>query len=427
VTWVGSDGPSVVTGTLTCTTNATASSPVVGSPYTISGCSGLSAANYTIGYSYGGLTVTAASTATSLASSVNPAVAGQTVTYTATLTSTGGGVNPNGEGSVTFLSGGTKLCSAVALSGDRAICTVTYPAVGSYSVTASYSGGSDFVASSAAALTETVKQDATTTTLTVSSATPLFGQQVTLTAIVSAAAPGSGVPTGTVSFLDRTTALGSVSLNASGQATLTTGGLAPGTHAALTVVYSGDPNYLTSTSSASQVVVGYTSCITGTHTGTLTVAAGQVVCITGTQTGAVSVQAGGALAIIGGRVTGAVQVSGAMGFLVCGSTITGALSVQASTGPVIIGDVLYDGVACAANTLTGAVTLTQNTGQVVLGGSTVTGAVSVTSNVGGSTVIESNHITGPLAYSGNTPAPTDGGFPNSVVGSRGGQCAGPTF
>ena len=146
-----------------------------------------------------------------------------------------------------------------------------------------------------------------------------------------------------VSFLDGTATLGSASLNASGQAILTTGGLVPGTHAALTAVYSGDPNYLTSTSSASQVVVGYTSCITGTHAGALTVTAGQVVCITGTQTGAVSVQAGGALAIVGGHVTGAVQVSEATAFLACGATITGALSVQGVTGPVIIGDVLYDG------------------------------------------------------------------------------------
>jgi hypothetical protein len=78
--------------------------------------------------------------------------------------------------------------------------------VGSYPVTASYSGGPDFVAGSAPALTETVAQDATTTKLTVSSATPLFGQQVSLTATVSAAAPGGGVPTGTVTFLDGPTA-----------------------------------------------------------------------------------------------------------------------------------------------------------------------------------------------------------------------------
>ncbi len=89
VSWVGSDGPAVVTGALTCSTNATASSPVAGNPYTISGCSGLSAANYSIGYSYGALTVTA--TVPSAPQSVT-ATAGNgqvTVTWTAPA-STGG-------------------------------------------------------------------------------------------------------------------------------------------------------------------------------------------------------------------------------------------------------------------------------------------------------------------------------------------------
>jgi hypothetical protein len=369
-----------------------------------------------------------ASTTIGLASSANPTVTGQAVTYTATVTSTGGSVNPNGEGSVTFMSSTTKLCSgAVVLSGDRATCTASYPAIGSYPVTASYSGGPDFIASSAPALTETVNQDATTTSLGLSSSSVVFGQQLTLTATVAAKAPGAGVPTGTVSFLDGTVSLGTVTLTSAGKATLTTQGLLAGTHATLTAVYSGNPNYLTSTSSASQVVVAYTSCITGTHTVALTVTAGQVICITGTQTGAVTVQAGGALAIVGGHGTGAVQVSGATAFLACGATITGALSVQGVTGPVIIGDVLYDGAACAGNTQSGAVTLSGNTGQVVLGGSTVTGAVSVTGNVGGPTVIAGNHITGALACSGNTPAPTDGGTGNTVTGARSGQCSASGF
>jgi len=423
VAWVGTDGPSVVTGTLKCSTTATVSSLVVGSPYAISGCSGLSAANYSIGYSYGPLTVTPAATATSLTSSANPAALNQTVTYTATVTSTGGSLNPSGEGSVTFLNGTTKLCSgAVTLSGDRATCAVTYPAAGSYPITASYSGGSDFAASTSAALTEVVGQDATTTSLGVSSTSVVFGQKLTLTAMVAAKAPGSGVPTGTVSFLDGTALLGTATLNGSGQAILTTQGLLAGTHAALTAVYAGSPNYLASTSAAVQVVVAYTSCITTTHTGALTVTSGEVICITGTQTGAVSVQAGGALAIVGGHVTGAVQVSGATAFMACGATITGALSVTGVTGPVIVGDVLYDGAVCAGNTQTGAVSLSNNTGPVALGGSTVTGAVSVNGNVGGPTVIEGNHITGALSCSSNAPAPTDDSVPNTVTGARSGQC-----
>ncbi len=249
VTWGGGDTWGVVSGQLACSTNATPSSPVGGNPYAISSCSGLSAANYSIGYSYGALTVTPASTATDLTSSANRAVTGQAVTYTATVTSTGGSANPAGEGSVTFISGSTTLCGAVVLSGDQATCEVKYPAVGTYQVVASFSGGPDFLASTSAAVTEAVNKDRTRTKLTISPATPAVGRPVTLTATVSAAGPGSGVPTGSVKFYDGQTNLGSASLNATGQATLTTSRLGPDAHTVVTAVYSGDPDYLKSTSS----------------------------------------------------------------------------------------------------------------------------------------------------------------------------------
>jgi hypothetical protein len=251
VTWGGGDTWGVVTGQLACSTNATASSPVGGNPYAISSCSGLSAPNYSIGYSYGALTVNPASTATSLTSSAHSVVTGQAVTYTATTNSTGGSVNPAGEGSVTFMSGSTPLCGgAVVLSGNQATCEVRYPAVGTYLVVASYSGGPDFLASTSAAVTEVVKKDATRTRLTVSPATPVVGRPVTLTATVSAAAPGSGVPTGTVTFFEGKAALGSGSVDGSAQATLTVGRLLPGANVVLTAVYSGDANYRKSTSGA---------------------------------------------------------------------------------------------------------------------------------------------------------------------------------
>src|SRR5204862_5178288 len=47
--FVGSDGPSnAVGGTLTCSTTATSSSPV--GSYPVTGCSGLTASNYSISY-----------------------------------------------------------------------------------------------------------------------------------------------------------------------------------------------------------------------------------------------------------------------------------------------------------------------------------------------------------------------------------------
>src|SRR6185369_14280842 len=58
-TFVNGDTSAIVTGTLTCSTNAVNGS-AVGAGYTTSGCSGVTAPNYTITFSYGAFTVNAA-------------------------------------------------------------------------------------------------------------------------------------------------------------------------------------------------------------------------------------------------------------------------------------------------------------------------------------------------------------------------------
>ena len=72
---------------------------------------------------------------------------------------------------------------------------------------------------------------------------------MTFTATVTANSPGSGTPTGTVTFYDGTNVLGIGTLNSSGKATFTTSALAVGRHS-ITAVYGGNTNYTTSTSSA---------------------------------------------------------------------------------------------------------------------------------------------------------------------------------
>ncbi len=337
IAWVGGDSPAIVNGTLACSTSATASSSVTGNPYVISGCSGLSAANYAISYADGAFTVTPTTSATSLTSTANPAVTGQTVTYTVTVTSTHGSVNPNNEGTVTFTDGGSPLSgSPVALTGNVAACTLTYPGVGTQQIVAVYSGGPDFAVSTAEPLTETVVPATTLTTLTPSSPTILFGQHGTLTATVAAVAPGAGIPTGTVTFSEGTTVLGSSPLNGAGQAIFATNAFMPGPHAALTAAYSGDPNYRGSTSSATQVTIGFTNCVTGRQNGPLTVHAGEAVCITGTVAGSVTVQPGGALDINGGSVSGPVSMTQPTAALLCGASVSGPLSIQGATGPVLL-------------------------------------------------------------------------------------------
>jgi hypothetical protein len=133
-----------------------------------------------------------------------------------------------------------------------ATITIAAMAVGSNSIAAVYSGDSNFMTSTSAALTQTVKQASTTSA--VSNLNPsVAGQTVTFTATVSPVSPGSCTPTGTATFMDRAPTLGTAALSGA-IASFTTSALAVGTHS-IKVAYSGDANFKTSTSSVlSQVV-----------------------------------------------------------------------------------------------------------------------------------------------------------------------------
>jgi hypothetical protein len=111
-----------------------------------------------------------------------------------------------------------------------------------------------------------VTQASDVTSLTVSNSTVNPGSTVTLTAQVASAA--SGYPTGTVSFLDNGTLLGTAPL-AAGSATYTTSTLTAATTHNITATYSGDVDFLTSTSTAATVTVGaldFTMSVEGAST-----------------------------------------------------------------------------------------------------------------------------------------------------------------
>ena len=99
-----------------------------------------------------------------------------------------------------------------------------------------------------------------TTEVTSSLNPSTYADSVTFTATASST---SGTPTGTVTFYDDTTELGSATLS-SGQATYTTAALSASYHS-ITAVYGGDINFDTSTSDALvQAVVASTSYPTTT-------------------------------------------------------------------------------------------------------------------------------------------------------------------
>src|SRR4029077_8448226 len=88
-----------------------------------------------------------------------------------------------------------------------------------------------------------------TTTLASSANPQAAGQDVTFTATVNVVAPGSGTPTGPVTFFDGATSLGSGPLDAARQARLMTSALSGGVRS-ITAQYAGDANFSGSTSAA---------------------------------------------------------------------------------------------------------------------------------------------------------------------------------
>ncbi|OLE78178.1 MAG: hypothetical protein AUG06_11440 [Actinobacteria bacterium 13_1_20CM_2_65_11] len=125
-------------------------------------------------------------------------------------------------------------------------------AVGSHTITASYTSDGNFNLSSGT-LTQTVSKADTTTAHTSAVNPTRFGQSTTFTATVSVVSPGTTAvapPTGTMTFYDGSASLGTGTLSTTGgatTATFSTYKLVVGSHS-ITVSYNGDGNFNVSTS-----------------------------------------------------------------------------------------------------------------------------------------------------------------------------------
>jgi hypothetical protein len=212
--------------------------------------------------------VSKAATTTTLATSQTPAAPGASVTFTATVTSTTAGTI---TGTVNFLDG-LSIIGTGTLNAGMATFTTTTLAAGLHLINASYVGDTNFAASTTSSPTTQIIVKPSATALASSLNPSVSGQSVTFTATVTSTS--GGTPTGPVSFSDGGNSLGSGTLNGSGVATVTTSGLAIGSHS-ITALYLGDTNYSISTSPAlsqSVLVAAFTPI-----SNTTTVVAGQSV------------------------------------------------------------------------------------------------------------------------------------------------------
>jgi hypothetical protein len=185
-------------------------------------------------------------------------------------------------------------------SSGQATYTTSTLATGASSITAVYSGDSNFNGSTSSTLSQTMNPS-TTTALGLSANTVVYGQPVTFTATVTAGAPLTGTPTGSVQF-NGVPGGSTVTLNSSGQATFTASALAvSGSPYSVSATYTPNSStYVASTSSSSSLTVNKANTAAAVSSSSNPAIFGQPVTFTATIS---------AVAPSTGTLTGTVQFS----------------------------------------------------------------------------------------------------------------------
>jgi hypothetical protein len=212
---------------------------------------------------------------------------GEPVTLTATVQSSSG--TPTGSAEL-LVDGVISAQGVVNGSGVATFTLATGLTGGSHTLQAVYLGSSSFDGSTSSTLTVSVSTAPTTSTMVITAPyiNPLSvvsGGSVTFTVTVNST--GVGIPTGTVTFTTGKTSLGAVALApAAGgafQATLTTTALPVGTDLVV-AKYSGDANYIGSSTSGTVIVVATAEVIVTTSGTALTSSLGGESTVTFTNT-----------------------------------------------------------------------------------------------------------------------------------------------
>jgi hypothetical protein len=237
--FVGSDN-------ITATHSRTAGETVAGSPYKISATLSPAAAldNYDITYGTAALTITKAT------ASVTPN----------TATKVFGTPDPPLTGTLSGFLPADNVTAAYARTTGETVAGSPY----TISATLSPLGVLPNYKVTYNTANFTITTNTSTTVLATSSASSVFGQSVTFTATVTGS---GGTPTGTITFKDGTTSLGTGTLNGSGVATLSTSALTVGTHS-IKAEYGGDANFAGSASNVLSQIVNaprYTLTVNGIH------------------------------------------------------------------------------------------------------------------------------------------------------------------
>ena len=214
---------------------------------------------------------------TSLTAGVSPSTVtvGSATTLSANVT---GNLNTGGPtGNTSFYVNGSPVSSCAGVlvrqnNGSNASCSYTPSAVGSYTVTVTYGGDIYYAAAGPSTGVTLIARGSTPSTTStpalVSPSPPVSsGQSITVSTTVSGSGP---TPTGTVAFgatigSSTTTPCPSAGVNMSGSASCTftpAFSSGDGGTVSITAAYSGDSNYVASTSSALSLTVQPTNTVT---------------------------------------------------------------------------------------------------------------------------------------------------------------------
>lgn len=248
--------------------------------------------------------VTGAPTATTLSVIPNPASAFTPITFSSTVSSSLG----QPTGTVVFTANGQTVATTTVGANGVASATVSTLGAGNYSIVATYQATTTFETSSSAAVNETVIGAESVTSLTGSPNPATSGQTVTFTASVRAA-EGGAVPSGTVTFSDGSSVLGSASLSTDGQAIFDIASLAAGTHT-ITASYGGSSNFEKSSASVAETVtlIPTTTVVTASPN---PAGQGQPVTLTATVSATSATPAGTVTFDDGGTAIGTATLNGA--------------------------------------------------------------------------------------------------------------------
>jgi Bacterial Ig-like domain (group 3) len=205
-------------------------------------------------------TVTMASTTTTITPRPATSVTGQPVTvrFTVAPVSPGKGTP---TGNVTVSDGAGGACSATVATGS---CVITFATAGSKTLTGSYGGDTNFLASTSATTTHLVNPGATKTAITSQPPKPsVAGQSVTFAFTVVSVSPASGTPTGTVTVSDPAGDSCTATV-ATGNCTIT---FATSANKSVTASYAGDTNFASSKSTpVTQPVIDFSISAPGMKT-----------------------------------------------------------------------------------------------------------------------------------------------------------------